>query len=108
MVNHGTLEFRGGESSARDPAGKLIVPHTVVPTKELSVSLSQIQDRITGCERKGALSGLCCVLKNPIRGVSASKLGHCKMQKYNNGIHEITHPLPAIPRGDLSKHRVVT
>lgn len=71
MVNHGTLEFRGGESSTRNPAGKLIVPYTVVPSKELSITLCQIQDRITSRERKGALSRLCRVLKNADpRGVS--------------------------------------
>lgn len=108
MVDHGTLEFRGGESSTRNPAGKLIVPDTVVPTKELSISLCQIQDRITGCESKGTLSRLCRVLKITDPRGSVSKLGHCEVQEYNNGVHETTHPLPAVSRRDLSKHRVIT
>ncbi len=52
-----------GEVAARDPAGQLVVPNTVVPAQKLAIRLREVRDHIAVCERKRPLGGLGRILK---------------------------------------------
>ena len=61
-----SLDDRGQSSrvkaAVRDPAGKLVVPHAVVPAEKLSVRLRQVRDLVTAREGELAARGLGSVL----------------------------------------------
>lgn len=47
-----------GEAPARDPAGELVVPNTVMSAQELAIRLREVRDHIAIRERERSARGL--------------------------------------------------
>ena len=67
-------ELGGRKPAVADPAWELVVPHAVMPAKQLSVRLSEVRDLVAARERERSLLRLSSILSTALNKPIAQRM----------------------------------